>query len=223
MTGLLRVGGATMDFDQAKIFVRDYTANITRTWSYPAYDAYPGSHTETVELPDLLAVSLLNAGQKPIVSYYALEALLPKINDRLMVDEMTGTLDEAGPATLKAIADLFSVLDDAPVKHVGMTKLAKVLHRKRPQLIPLYDENIRRCYSVLGDPPPVPEMKVRTRRDFCLAWLPVLQDDLKSQHDKWQELADIAVEPKVSPLRGMDMVGWKLGGQPRKSRRMLSH
>lgn len=101
MADLLRVGGPTMDFAQAKMYVGDYTANTTRTWSYPAYDAYPGSPTETVELPDLLAVALLNAGQKPIVSYYALEALLPKINDRLMVDDTTGTLDEAGPATPK--------------------------------------------------------------------------------------------------------------------------
>ncbi|EMY33578.1 hypothetical protein D477_014291 [Arthrobacter crystallopoietes BAB-32] len=218
MTGLLRVGGVSMPFDEATDYVRVYTANTTRTWSYPAYDGYPGSPAETVELPDLLAASLLNAGQKPIVSYYAFEELLPEINKRLMVPELTGTLAEATPAMLEALADLFGVLDDHKVKHVGMTKLAKVLHRKRPDLIPLYDENIRRCYSDLGTKP-VPVVKRRTRRDFCRAWLPVLRDDLVSQQESWQQLADLATEPKISPLRAMDMVGWKLGERPRKARR----
>jgi hypothetical protein len=214
MTELLRVGGATMPFDEALDYVGRYTANITCTWSYPAYDAYPGSPTETVELPDLLAVSLLNAGQKPIVTYYALESLLPHINERLMVKELAGTFDDAKPETLEAIADLFGVLDDFPVKHVGMTKLAKVLHRKRPGLLPLYDENIRRCYGKLGTRP-VPPVKGRSWRDYCLAWLPVLQEDLASQLDRWQELAGLATDPKISPLRALDMVGWKLGEQPR--------
>ncbi|TJY69461.1 hypothetical protein E4J89_11105 [Arthrobacter sp. CAU 1506] len=214
MTELLRVGGATIEFEKAKKYVGDYITNSTRTWSYPAYDAYPGSPTESVELPDLLAVSLLNAGQKPIVSYYALESLLPKINERLMAVGTSGTLAQAGEETLEAIADLFGVLDDIPVKHVGMTKLAKVLHRKRPKLIPLFDENIRRCYSVLGNKP-VPPVKKRSRRDFCRAWLPALQSDLRSQHDNWRELANVAVDPNISPLRALDMVGWKLGGKPR--------
>lgn len=91
-----------------------------------------------------------------------------------------------------------------------MSKLAKVLHRKRPELIPLFDEHIRRCYSVLGTPP-VPEMKVRSGRDFCLAWLPALQHDLKSQWTQWQQIADLATKPTISPLRAPDMVGWKLG------------
>lgn len=90
MTELLRVGGASIPFDEAFEYARTYVTNTTLTWSYPAYDAYPGSPTDTVAPPDLLAVSLLNAGQKPVVTYYGLENLLPEINVRLMVPEMKG-------------------------------------------------------------------------------------------------------------------------------------
>ncbi|MGP9781787.1 hypothetical protein CQ010_12285 [Arthrobacter sp. MYb211] len=66
----------------------------------------------------------------------------PPVLSRLPKEE---SFAEASSETLDVIADLFGILNDKPTKHVGKTKPMKVLHRKRPELIPFFDENIRRC------------------------------------------------------------------------------
>lgn len=163
---------------------------------------------------DLLAVCLLNAGQNPISTYYGLQALAPAMNrvlEKLPENESFAT---SSAETLDIIADFFGVLDTEPTKYVGKAKLLKVLHRKRPYLIPLFDENIRRCYSVIGDVP-VPPKKTRTHRDFAVAWLPALQKDLVEQMSVWEEIVGMAdPEIPITPLRAIDIIGWELGRVP---------
>lgn len=129
---------------------------------------------------DLLAVCLLNAGQKPILTYSWLKELIPAMNDVLAALPSDESFADASPETFDSIADLFGTLDEHPTCRVGKTKLMKVLHRRRPELIPLFDENIRRCYSEIGEPL-VPAVKNRSHGGFAVAWLPALHNDVRNQ------------------------------------------
>lgn len=148
-----------------------------------------------------------------------------EINARLGNKSLSGSLATADDATLEAIAGLFGVLDrNQPTPAVRLTKLSKVLHLKRPGLIPLYDDHIWRAYSKLGTVRVKP-VKGRSWADFALAWLPEVKEDLRNGLQHWTEIAALAPEdgPAVTPLRALDMVAWRLveekDSRPRKARR----
>ena len=221
MTDMITVGGFTVPIEKATRLVRQYVTEYGN-WSYPAYDGYlQDATTDDVRQQDLLAAALLNAGQQPIPTYYGLLKILPEINRRLADPLLTGSLEEASEDTLEAIAHLYGILDDSPQHQVQLVKLSKVLHRKRPELLPLYDKNIWRCYSQFGDPVRVAPVKRRSDADRVRAWLPQVQRDLREASDHWSDLAALATEPRISPLRALDILGWRLVDEatPRKKRR----
>jgi hypothetical protein len=92
-----------------------------------------------------------------------------------------------------------------------MTKLSKVLHRKRRQLIPLYDKNIKRVYFIAGVKPRLSFQAGRSWEGYAAAWIRAVQHDLQDQIDKWNGLAAFASEPGITPLRALDIVAWGLG------------
>ncbi|MDQ1053064.1 hypothetical protein QE394_000992 [Arthrobacter sp. SORGH_AS 212] len=210
MTTTLRVGAAQVDFEEAKIWATEYLVGRPGASAYPAYDGYPGSDGDLIGPQDLLAVALLNVSNKPLKVYYGLQGQLELLNERLQSPNLKGSLRDASAATLEAIADLFDVLEEKPADNVKLTTLSKVLHRKRPDLLPLFDAKIRYCYTdCLGAP--VPPKKKRSKRDYRLAWLEALQHDLDQQHAQWEEIAALAPDPKISTLRALDIIGWELG------------
>lgn len=206
----LKVGAAEVDFEMAKVWAAEYMVGRPGASAYPAYDGYPGSDSTLIAQQDLLAVALLNVSNKPLKVYYGLQSQLELLNERLQSPDLKDSLRDASAATLEAIADLFDVLEERPADNVKLTTLSKVLHRKRPELLPLFDAKIRYCYT---DRPgaPVPPKKNRSKRDYRLAWLEALQHDLDQQYAQWEEIAAIAPGPKISPLRALDIIGWELG------------
>jgi hypothetical protein len=116
------------------------------------------------------------------------------------------------------LARLCGILDDYKANPVSLTKLSKILHRKRPELIPLYDENIRVCYTRIGM---IPHAKDRSWEDFSKLLLPAIQHDLVRQMDKWREIAALAPNPAISPLRALDIIRWHLGGQSRRMNQLI--
>lgn len=209
---ILKVGGATVYFDEAKAWARTYLTERPKTSAYPAYDGYPGSYGDLLGPQDLLAASLLNVSNNPIPVYYGLETLMEPLNERLEDPAITGDLATADDETLKAIVRLFGVLETTPTKYVRLTTLSKVLHRKRPKLIPLFDDNIRYCYSECAGAP-VPFEDGRSRAGYRAAWLKALQEDLANQLPHWEEIAALAPWPKITPLRALDIIGWELGNR----------
>lgn len=206
----VRVGGVEKPRAEILEYVARYLSG-DGTWAYPAYDTYRGNLDGPVDDADLLAVSLLNAGQQAIPTYYTLQSLLTPINAAMNSKSLRGDFATADAETLSAIADLFGILDKHSTPLVGKTKLVKVLHRKKPRIIPLFDENIRRCYSVLGDAL-IPPDKNRTHRAFAVLWLEALQKDLFEQLDFFEEVASMALpEAPITPLRAIDIVGWHMG------------
>lgn len=211
MTETITVGGFTVPINKATALVREYV-NQYGKWSYPAYDGYlRDSQTQDVQQQDLLAGALLNASQRPLPTYYGLLKLLPEINRRLADPRLTGTLENASGETLDAIAQLYGILDDYPQHQVQLVKLSKLLHRKRPALLPLYDRNLWRCYSQFGSPVRVAPVKRRSDADRMRAWLPEVQADLLAAPNRWRNLAALAYDPSITSLRALDILGWRLG------------
>ncbi|EAP98563.1 hypothetical protein JNB_00305 [Janibacter sp. HTCC2649] len=207
---ILKVGGAEIEVDEAKALVAEYVSK-SGGWAYPAYDAYEGSGGTTVGDADLLAPLLLNVRNLSLDAYYAMQALLPEINSQL--SELAGmTLLEADDETLSKLADLLALHETRQIPGVLLTTFSKVLHRMAPELIPLYDDHIRRCYMELGQPV-IPTAKKGTRNwtEFTILWLRAVQADLRVHHDEWRELAGLAEHPTITPLRALDMIGWRLG------------
>lgn len=160
--------------------------------------------------PDLLAPILLNVRHISLQTYDSLIEALPDLNANLALISRDAALETASARDLGRVSDLFGVLDDLALPGVQLTTLSKILHRKRPRMIPLYDEHIRRCYQELGDPP-VPGEKGRSWGGFADLWLPAVQNDLATQLSSWQEIAALAPGPAITPLRALDIVGWFRG------------
>jgi hypothetical protein len=201
-----------LGLDEARDWAETYLVKRPRTSAYPAYDAYPGSLSDSVGPQDLLAIALLNVSNNPVPAYYGPESLLVRMNHRLHAPAIRGDLATADSETLDAIVDLFGILEEQPTKYVRLTTLSKVLHRKRPDLLPLFDDKIGYCCSECAGAP-VPFEDGRSRAEYRRAWLNALQDDLANQLPYWEGIAAIAPGPKISPLRALDIIGWELGNR----------
>jgi hypothetical protein len=206
----LTLGGLTVSYDVAERWAKEYLVDNPGRSSYPAYDSYPGSCTDEIGKQDLLAIVLLNVSDKPVPTYYALESLIEPLNALLATPDIKGNLEDASPATLDAVARLFSVLDKDRPKGVRMTKVSKVIARKRPGLIPVFDRFVRHCYTGCVKAP-VPPVNSRSWEAYSRAWLKAVQKDLVNQLPQWRALAAIAPGPEISPLRALDIIAWRAG------------
>lgn len=211
----LSFGGLTVEESQARAWVTAYLHDRSGVSAYPAYDSYKGTGRESRLLgdADLLAPVLLNVSQRPVRTYYSLQALTPALNEVLAVLPTDIALHEADDDVLAKAGSLYAVLDEVPKQpQVGMVKLSKVLARKRPGLIPIYDEAVRECYTDC-DGAPVPRQDGRSREGYALALLRAARTDLARQLPSWEDLAALAPADRVeiSPLRALDIVVWKAG------------
>ena len=212
---LIKVGGRSVAFDRAVHIVRRYTNSPDAAFAYPAYDSYPRAGRAQVTHTDLLAPILLNVRHLSLRSYYGLEANLDFINARLRALDEVPSLDRAEPVEYEPLIELLAMLDDPArqVTGVKLTVLTKVQHRMRPDLIPLYDRNIKACYVGQGEDHIAPS-KGRSWEAFARVWILHVKGDLSRQIGQWNLLADLAPDRvSISPLRALDFVGWNLGAQ----------
>lgn len=104
------------------------------------------------------------------------------------------------------------MLDDPGVWGAQGTVLAKVLHRKRPRFVPLYDEQVRAVYQ---DGPAATISHAprgsRSWAEFIVLFGTAVQADLRCEQPFWQQIADLAPGPKITPLRALDIVAWWAG------------
>ena len=113
---------------------------------------------------------------------------LQQVLDLLLPDL---SLADAGAEHVALIASLFAVLDDSGIPGTRGTVLSKVLHRRRPALIPLHDGQVR-TVCLDAEPAPVP---YDPRREWSF----------------WQDVADLAPLVPITPLRAFDIVAWWAG------------
>ena len=209
-TRALRIGGVAIDRESALESARAYLSRRDR-FGYPAYDSF-GSEGGPwlVSDADFVAPVLLNAEMNSR-TFYALEGIRPHLENWLVKVPLDARLVEAGPSELALLGDLFAVLDsdDLPVNARGSI-LAKVMHRKRPAFIPLYDRFVDYCYRGADDAPVAKDRK-RTWRDFLPLLGQAIIDDLTTEQEFFEEVAGLTQGPVITTLRALDIVAWHAG------------
>ncbi len=208
----LRVGGLIIDREHALADARSYLTSGSG-WAYPSYDGYEAQRAHgPLTDADLLAPLLLNVNQLKIRTYEALQAVRGTLDEVLTRIPVDLDLADASPEDLLLIGELFSVLDSPGVWGAQGTVLAKVLHRKRPRFIPLYDEQVRAVYQGGDNAPVTPRPKGgRSWRKFMVLFATAIQADLRREADFLQQIVDLAPGPKITLLRGLDIVAWQAG------------
>lgn len=208
--GVLRIGGVDIDRASALDSARGYLRRRDR-FGYPAYDSF-GSEGGPWRISDadFVAPVLLNAEMNSR-TFYALDAIRPHLERWLVDIPLDARLVEAGAAELDRLGDLFSVLDsdDLPVNARGSI-LAKVMHRKRPAFIPLYDRFVDYCYRGADDAP-ISKDRRRTWKEFLPLLGAAIIKDLTDGADFFDEVAALANGPVITPLRALDIVAWHAG------------
>ncbi|MFE2830478.1 DUF6308 family protein [Streptomyces mirabilis] len=168
---------------------------------------------------DCLAPALLSVriGYKQVVPLFRPDgpgAEVLRAMEAVLANEMCATADFLD-VTLDARRGPWSLVDRALVAtgEAGGTGLpdfkavavTKILHRKRPNLVPIFDRNIYQFY--LGENPISGAYKDTPRR----LW-PLLQADLHSQKEWIQDLIAAIRTPddrRLSLLRAADIIIWE--------------
>lgn len=212
----MKVGGVFVDRGEALAHAQRYLTDGGAGWAYPAYDAYereraPGPLTDA----GLLAPVLLKVSRMKIRTYEALQAKRAELDEHLARVPVGLDLVDADADDLTVLGDMFAVLVGPGVWGAKGTVLAKVLHRKRPRFVPLYDEQVRVVYQVgpIAPVPPPPRHTRRPWRDFVPLYAAAVQQDLRREADFWAEIAALAYDPPITPLRALDIIAW-WAGQP---------
>lgn len=190
-----------------KQIIREYVSPSGVTFAYPAYDGFL-TNDDPARLcdADFLAPVLLNVGIS-ITTYTGLRsqrAGLERALARVPAIELADATDEQ----CGEIAAVFRLLDtNERPRGALLTTLAKILHRKRPVTIPLYDELVRGIYQ----PSRISPEPSRSWEDFARLFILEVRRDLAADAAAWRNLSLMTPDPgpPISPVRALDIVGWR--------------
>lgn len=204
----LKIGGVALDRQEAFDAGKRYFDG-TGAYAYPAYDAYDGGAGPwRLSDGDLLAPVLLNV-RTSIAAYYSLTRVRPILEDWLQGVAVDACLADADDASLNRLGDLFSLLDEG-LPGVGGATMAKVMHRKRPNFVPLYDRYVWWAY-VGAEAAPIARDRRRTWAELMLLLSDAMRSDMHRERSWIDAVARTASKPPVTPLRALDVVAWRAG------------
>jgi len=215
---MVRIGGLQEShdavLDRAKAYLGSPDAKTP--FAYPWYDTYDTGAAETVLVDgDLLAPLLLHAAPD-LVAYRTLHGCRDVLESGLRRVAKVAASGHGGlewPEMDQAIGELYQPLDDRRGGHLSGTTLSKVLHRKMPAYIPLYDSKIfwLYCSAPVVRIAPDPSRKLtwvefmsvfacEIRRDMC-------EPDAVELIDEVRKLA--ADTHPITGLRAWDIIAWQ--------------
>lgn len=213
---MLSVGARRVDPSQAQAWIARHCESDVNGW--PNYDRYDsGTDDSSLSEADLLAPALLNVSIR-LDTFPGLKKQLTRLNHDLQNVPRNAALSEAdvsGPhlhladdGELASAAAAFSLLDQQRPKGVGLTKLAKILHRKRPRLLPLYDQYVKACYCLPGEgvAAVIPPSRGRSHIAFVTELMGAMRQDLANP--RWR---DLDLPHGMTTLRALDIVAWHAG------------
>jgi len=211
----LTIGNRTVALDTAIEWVRDYTstpANPKKPYAYPAYDTYDTGASDLLVDADLLAPVLLNV-RLSIAGYESLQRMTAMLNEKLAHIAPDASILDTSP--LKSVGGLYTPLDERPRPHgIKGTTLSKVLHRKRPGFIPLFDREVRACYAEIhgGTPARIPPDRSRSWSEYMGLIADEIRNDLLASRSGWDEVASANKgDHPITTLRCFDIVAWNCG------------
>ena len=180
-----------------------YSGGGPETWAYRYFDLVD-SDPSRVDSVDVLAAGALHAGlsRDDLDRFWDHRSTL---DDWLSVLPLDLALADAPGAIVDHLAGLPSLADGEFASSISLT--SKVLHRKRPLLIPLIDREIIDWYR-----------PVTGERRAATAWEPLVhavQHDLALNADVLAKIAaqlDVELEHRLSDVRIVDIAIW-MGGQ----------
>lgn len=176
-------------------------------YSYPNYDLLVTNGSPELVDGDLLAPALMgvhiDAGR-----FSLLREMLPALEAVGELPEVS--LQEADDDHVMCVAGLFGILDEPRYAGRGVrgTIVSKVLHRKRPDLVPIYDSRIFEAYTAPGV---LPRGGDRSWQEFMRQLCTQMRADLLAESAAFTELQLGAEEAGVSltKLRILDILVWR--------------
>jgi hypothetical protein len=209
--GPIRIGGVDINRERAQAAAAQYLAAVGHRFGYPAYDGFDsGSGPFRVGDGDLLTPVLLNVAVS-VKTFCALSDLRELLDAWLSRVPVDARLIDAGPSELALLGELFAVLDGGQRRpHVRGSVLAKVMHRKRPGFVPLYDRHVDHCYRGADSAPVTKDTKWQWS-EFMPMLGAAMIEDLRCEADYLAEVVAMAKNPTITPLRALDIVAWQAG------------
>lgn len=199
----------TLDRTAARSDAEKYLAG-TQPYGYPAYDAFEaGAGPWSLSDGDFLAPALLNVTVR-VRAFYSLAAARGRLEAWLARVPSDARLIDASQDEVDLLGELFGVLDEG-LPGVGGTILAKIMHRKRPAFLPLYDRYIWWCY-VGVDGAPIRRDRHRTWAEFMPLLAAAMKNDLEREGVWLTQVASLATGPvPITALRALDIIAWQGG------------
>ena len=202
----IKLCAGTLEVEHPDEVLLDYL-DIRNGYSYPAYDRLVTNGGPELVDGDLLAPVLMgvhiDAGR-----FALLREMLPALEAVAELPEVS--LEEADDDHVMCVAGLFGILDEPRYAGRGVrgTIVSKVLHRKRPDLVPIYDSRIFEAYTAPGV---LPRSLDRSWQEFMRLLCTQMRADLRTESASFSEL-QLAAEEAGSPvtkLRILDILVWR--------------
>ena len=185
-------------------YLKEYSAGGRYTGAYfGELTTRTGSDPNRVDIADLMSLSLLQVRLNlDAIEYFLNDSTLDELEKHLSAetdrDLADLTADEAVELERGRLNDAWKLIRKA--KRVGRTRTAKLLARKRPRLIPIWDRVVK---DVLG---------LRSTKGYWKIFHAALTADECSLDKRLGELATAAdVAERYSRLRILDILAWMHG------------
>lgn len=176
-------------------------------YALPVYDELVTNGSAELVDGDLLAPNLIGT-EVDRARFRLLRELMPHLSGIAHLPDVG--LQDASDEDIAQVAALFSVLDSAPYAGKGVrgTILSKVLHRKRPDLVPLYDSRIFEAYTAPGA---IPRSTHRSWQESMTLLLAQMRADLQSEVKAFTQLVEVAgsTGASLTRLRILDVLVWR--------------
>lgn len=202
----IRLCAGALEVEQPDQVLRDYL-DARNGYAYPAYDRLVTNGAATLVDGDLLAPALIGA-EVDRGRFQLLREMLPALAGIAALPAVP--LEQADDHLVEQVADLFAVLDQAPYAGRGVrgTIISKVLHRKRPDLVPLYDSRIFESYTAPGG---IERSTHRSWREFMALLCRQMRTDLRLEEVAFDELVAVADDAGalLTRLRILDILVWR--------------
>jgi hypothetical protein len=202
----LRLCAGTLEVDHPDQVLLDYL-DVRNGYAYPAYDRLITNGSSDLVDGDLLAPALMgvhiDAGR-----FALLREMLPALEAVAELPDVA--LQDADDDHVYCVAGLFGILDEPRYAGRGIrgTVVSKILHRKRPDLVPIYDSRIFEAYTAPGV---LPRTSDRSWQQFMAELCMTMRADLHAEGKAFSELEELAREQDapVTQLRILDVLVWR--------------
>lgn len=202
----LKLCAGTLEVEHPDHVLLDYL-DPRNGYAYPAYDRLVTNGSTRLVDGDLLAPTLMGVDLDH-ARFSLLRDMLPALQG--VEDLPPVALQDADDDHVLCVAGIFGMLDEPRYAGRGVrgTIVSKVLHRKRPDLVPLYDSRIFEAYTAPGA---ISRSTDRSWQQFMALLCTQMRADLQNEAKAFAELEQLAAaqEAPVTQLRILDILVWR--------------